>query len=142
MLKDRGVSLKSLIKDSRWFEETFRSSFGVYGYLNTHASDFVYTVFKYSALILALYFFGVIFARGATISKRYAAGAIAMGLLLICIAAYHSWTKDFQAQGRYLFPMVGMLCILCGQNVKIFSERWRVSWWCGCSVFLPIRLSR
>jgi len=124
MLRERGVSLKSIIVDYRWPERTFRSSFGYYGYLNTPASDVVYNVFRGSVIILALYFFGVIFVQGTTLNKRYAGSALALGGMLVCIAVYHSWINDFQAQGRYLFPIVGMLCILCGQNVKHFSERW------------------
>lgn len=29
----------------------------------------------------------------------------------VALAIYHSWANDFQAQGRYLFPIVAMLGI-------------------------------
>ncbi|WP_419175166.1 hypothetical protein [Desulfosediminicola sp.] len=124
MLKSKGVTFTEIIRDYRWGERSFRSSFGVYGYLNTPASGFVYGVFRVSALLLACYFFITIFVRGSTINKRYALAALVISGLLVCVSAYHSWTADFQPQGRYLFPIAGMLFILCGQNVKVLSERW------------------
>ena len=40
--------------------------------------------------------------------------AISLGaaLFLIVVAIYHAWTVDFQAQGRYLLPIVPMMAIL------------------------------
>lgn len=40
--------------------------------------------------------------------------AISYCLICMMVAAslYHSWTYDFQPQGRYLFPILGILSIL------------------------------
>jgi hypothetical protein len=37
-------------------------------------------------------------------------------LTLLFILTYHSWTMDFQGQGRHAFPVVGMLAMLLGRN--------------------------
>jgi hypothetical protein len=34
---------------------------------------------------------------------------VTCSLLIIGMSFLHAWTKDFQAQGRYLFPLVPML---------------------------------
>ncbi len=35
-----------------------------------------------------------------------------VSLGLIIVALYHAWTVDFQAQGRYFLPIVGMVSVL------------------------------
>jgi hypothetical protein len=34
---------------------------------------------------------------------------LAFSALTVGVALFHSWNNDFQAQGRYLFPIVAML---------------------------------
>ena len=55
-------------------------------------------------------------------SKDGNAGLILLLMLIfsgltIAASVYHSWTNDFQAQGRYLFPILGMLGI-CLESVR------------------------
>jgi hypothetical protein len=33
-------------------------------------------------------------------------------MAVILLSAYHSWTADFQPQGRYLFPVLPMLAFI------------------------------
>ena len=49
---------------------------------------------------------------------------LAASAALIGASLYHSWTADFQAQGRYLFPIAGMISLLLGQNREVFNNRW------------------
>ncbi|WP_136806145.1 FUSC family protein [Desulfosediminicola flagellatus] len=123
-MKSRGVPLKSVVMQHRWFEKTFRSAFGVYGYMQISASEMLYNIIRWSAVILFVYFFGVIFARGEPLNMLCAGAALSLALALIAVSLYHSWASDFQPQGRYLFPILGMLVILCGQNRTIISSRW------------------
>jgi hypothetical protein len=44
---------------------------------------------------------------------------------ITCIlsSAYLSWTYAFQAQGRYLFPILPMIATLVATNPKLFNEK-------------------
>jgi hypothetical protein len=60
--------------------------------------------------LLAAYAWAVVRAR------ELAAGLMflfvsAFAALCVAVAIHHSWVNDFQAQGRYLFPIVAMLGI-------------------------------
>jgi uncharacterized membrane protein len=41
----------------------------------------------------------------------------------VSVSLYHSWTKDFQAQGRYLIPILPMLGVLCAQGRNAISQK-------------------
>jgi hypothetical protein len=48
---------------------------------------------------------------------------LSLAAALIGASLYHSWTKDFQAQGRYLLPILPMLGILCVQCRAYLNPR-------------------
>jgi uncharacterized membrane protein len=39
-----------------------------------------------------------------------------LSIAAIAGSSYHSWVSDFQAQGRYLFPILGMVGLLLQQT--------------------------
>ncbi len=52
-----------------------------------------------------------------------AALVMVMSIALIGASLHHSWTMDFQAQGRYLFPLLSMFGVLLGRCRTIFETR-------------------
>ena len=111
-MRDRGVSLAQIIHLDRWGEKSFRSAFGVFGYTSISASVTYYDYVRYIGILLCLIGAVTVVVRG---------GWEGAGLLLICavsasglmaVALYHAWTVDFQAQGRYFLPIIGMLSVL------------------------------
>ncbi len=110
--KARGDSLETLVRVDRWFEKTFRSSVGVYGYFTVSAPFIYYTVVRWLGVVLAAYCILFVFLRGGI------SGNILLAFFLSCVAGligaslYHSWASDFQAQGRYLVPIIPMLSIM------------------------------
>jgi hypothetical protein len=42
---------------------------------------------------------------------------------MVAISAYHSWTGDFQPQGRYLFPILPMAAFLFHQYRESLRSR-------------------
>ena len=48
---------------------------------------------------------------------------VLLSATLIAVSLYHSWTKDFQAQGRYLLPILPMLGVLCMQGGKAIGPK-------------------
>ena len=117
-MKKRGHSLKYIVDVERFFEKTFRSSFGVYGYFTVSAPFKYYDIVRWTGTALLLVFFGLIFLRSWRENGFIAVSCLFFSLLLITVSLYHSWTKDFQAQGRYLFPIVSMLGIVYAKGHK------------------------
>jgi hypothetical protein len=49
--------------------------------------------------------------------------ALVITAALIGKALHHSWTVDFQAQGRYLFPLLPIFGMLYGWHHQVISRR-------------------
>jgi len=111
-MKKRGRSLKYVVNKERYFEKTFRSAFGVYGYFTVSASFKYYDIVRWTGAALLLVFLGLIFVRSWRENGFIALSCLFFSLLLITVSLYHSWTMDFQPQGRYLFPIASMLGIV------------------------------
>jgi hypothetical protein len=110
--KARGESLQDIVIQDRWFERSFQTGFGVYGYSSINAPNIYYELVRWTGFSLLLFVFGSIFWRGGLIDRGLALSVLGLSLMLIGVSMYHSWTADFQAQGRYLFPIFSMLGIL------------------------------
>ncbi|HSL38923.1 MAG TPA: hypothetical protein VK857_01025 [Desulforhopalus sp.] len=121
--KARGVTLENVVVIDRWFEKTFRSSFGVYGYFTISAPNVYYDLVRWSGAALLVFLFCSIFLRGGLVGSTLAVGALTLSATLIGVSLYHSWSSDFQAQGRYLFPILPMLSILYAWNYQAVNRQ-------------------
>jgi hypothetical protein len=117
-MKDRGTTLEYFLDIDRWGEKSFRSSFGVYGYLSISAPFTYYDFVRIAGWILffTLVVTLVMHSGKAGVSLLMITGV--SSLSLIAVAMYHSWTVDFQAQGRYFLPVVAMLSVLVCQSER------------------------
>jgi len=122
-LKQRGTTLKEIIVRDRWFEKSFQSSFGVFGYSTITAPFIYYDLMRWSGIALLTFVFCSIFWRRELVGSGVALLVIGMSGALLAASIYHSWVADFQAQGRYLFPIVSMLGILYAENYKAINRR-------------------
>jgi hypothetical protein len=52
-------------------------------------------------------------------------------LALIVVDIYHAWTMDFQAQGRYLLPIVGMGAVFYAHMHRYLARPYFLLLWCG-----------
>lgn len=114
--KARGVTLERAVIVDRWFEKTFRSTFGVFGYFTVSGTSLYYDMVRWSGVILLVFFFAAIFRGGGLVGSGLAISGLGISAALIGTALYHSWTIDFQPQGRYLFPIIPMLGALYALN--------------------------
>jgi hypothetical protein len=124
--KARGTTLEQIIKIERWFERSFQTSFGVYGYFTISGTQGYYNLVRWSGTALLVFVFGSIFLRGGLIGSGLAVAALGLAAGLIGVSLYHSWAVDFQAQGRYLFPILPMLGILYGWNHAAVNRRFLI----------------
>lgn len=122
-MKARGNSLERIIKFDKWFAKTFRSTFGVYGYFTYSASDDYYKVVQWLGTAFLLFFIGSIIMKGGLQNIILLFVGLSFGVGLIGISLWHSWTSDFQAQGRYLFPILFLLGIIYSQTRDVFQKR-------------------
>lgn len=101
-IRDQGYNLGQMLSPPlQWQTSTFKSFFGVYGYMQYYATDTYYRVIAGCAMLL------VILAIGSTLlvdpqGKSYLILAACSAFALIAASFLHSWTYDFQAQGRYI----------------------------------------
>lgn len=121
--KARGTTLETLVKTDRWFERSFQTSFGVYGYFTISGTKGYYDLVRWSGIALLVFVFGSIFRGGGLVGSGLAVAAAGLAAGLIGVSLYHSWTVDFQSQGRYLFPILPMLGILYGWNHAAVNRR-------------------
>ena len=110
--KARGDTLETIIIVDRWFEKTYRSAFGMYGYFSAVGAEAYYNSLRPVAVALfALLCFAVLF-RGGLSGNLLLLIFLGGSGALVAASLYHAWTIDFQAQGRYLFPIIPMVCIM------------------------------
>jgi len=122
-LKERGTLLSEMIERDRWFEKSFQTGFGVYGYFTITASYTYYDLVRWTGAGMLFFMLGSIFFRGGMIGSALAISAIGLSAALIGVSVYQSWTVDFQAQGRYLFPIIPMLGLLYAANYHAINNR-------------------
>lgn len=121
--KARGVTLQEVIVKDRWFEQTFQSSFGMFGYFTISGPPVYYDLMRWTGTALLAFVVGSIVLRSGLAGGFQALTVLAFSSALIMASLHHSWAVDFQAQGRYLFPFVPMLGILYGLNHKAVNNQ-------------------
>lgn len=110
-LKDRGYSIGYIISIGHWFEKSFNSAFGVYGFSWFRGSTRYYDLVRYTGLLLlGALLLALLRSRKPENYVLFMALASASGAL-VAAGIWSSWTLDFQAQGRYLLPVLPMLSI-------------------------------
>lgn len=108
-LQSQGVPLHTLLSAPLdWHKTTFRSFFGGYGYMQFFAGPTYYQLVTVTAILLL---FACVLSTLLLdpLGLRHLALAGAAALSLIGASLMHSWTYDFQAQGRYV---IGILVLL------------------------------
>ncbi len=111
-LRARGLPLRQLFAPPwNWHTKTFVSATGQYGWLEYSAPEPYYVIMGAAYLtLLAVYVRAVVRSREVAVGLGFLFVAT-FTALTVAVAIYHSWVNDFQAQGRYLFPIVAMLGI-------------------------------
>ncbi|MFP4352220.1 MAG: DUF2142 domain-containing protein [Puniceicoccaceae bacterium] len=122
-LRERGKPLSFLFSERKWHRIAFASSFGNYGYFGVRPTPLYFDrlIPVLGLFLLALFLPTVL--RLDLPGGLIFAGAVFSCAMVVAAAVYHSWVSDFQAQGRYLAPVLPILGVLIHEN------RARFSWW-------------
>ena len=113
-LKEKGVKISELITNPRWnwHNKTFVSFVGMYGHVSISSDPDLYKIYLlvYASFIFVILFFT--FRYYGIEERLLSLLVLSLSILLMLASLHHSWIVDFQAQGRYLFPIVIMFCFL------------------------------
>ncbi len=109
-LRDKGYPLSHVWENMQWGHITFMSSFGVFGNMCIYNSaDFYNWVWSLLVIVTICIFYDILFNRKKRNDLLCFFLAAFCASSLVAAALYHSWIADFQAQGRYLLPIVPMI---------------------------------
>lgn len=123
-LRDKGVGLHELLlKPWSWPVKTEQSFTGYYGYMKIRGPVVYYVAIFVVYLLLLGYTSRAILLRGDRLEKELLVVAALFGGGVIVLSLYHSWINDFQAQGRYLFPVLVLFAIPFTRAGRLFQGR-------------------
>jgi hypothetical protein len=111
-LKQRGTDLDALLKPLKWGSITFDTAFGAYGYTQYFAPDRYFEFVKILILLIGATIVFFTLTRGTPSSQLLILLAASSAGLLVLASLWMSWTVNFQAQGRYMAPIVPMFSIV------------------------------
>jgi putative flippase GtrA len=98
-----------------FFKTLFQSFFVAYGYMQLFLSDGQYSVIQ-AGLLIALAAYAYIAVSADRRDRKILVAALGVFLIVlalaICLVFYNSAIYDYQAQGRYLFPVLPCLAVL------------------------------
>ena len=118
---DQGRDLAYVLTDTVLLDLLYKSFVGLYGWMY-YQSGIIY----YCAIGIAYISFIVYIAkyfRNNRTSRVYAyitTGMIAFSFILVL---YHCWARDFQPQGRYMFPAIPCVMYLVSQGKALYRRR-------------------
>jgi hypothetical protein len=112
-MRSKGVTLVEMFTGEwKWHIFTFRSAFGKYGTMDIEAPLIFYRYIGWALDAFAVVLFAALLRAGPQ-ARVMACLLLVFTCLTVFQSLWHSWTSDFQSQGRYLFPILGMAaCVL------------------------------
>lgn len=125
-LKDKGLKYSELFSKWHWHEISFKSFVGIYNYMSLSAPPFYYNIMAILLSTFILYLIiSIILSRDGKLLILMLMALLSIALTIF-ISTYNSWVNDFQPQGRYLFPIIGILGLLIYQS-RFHLHHWVVN---------------
>ena len=110
-LRTRGAEFRTLFFKYGWARRSFESFSGVYHWMTLDSAP-AYYLFMGALYLALLGFIGAALRRYPWSDALFVVAVFGVAILVLLVSAYHSWTVDFQPQGRYLFPILPMLAFI------------------------------
>ena len=109
--KEQGYDIVKAYLISGFEPLNFKSFAGLYGKMQFHSSTFYYVLIGILYLIILTELIIYITKSSRKDRLRYICISLIMPLSYF-ISVYHSWSVDFQPQGRYVFPILFVVMYL------------------------------
>lgn len=112
-MKNSGVGITEMLgARHEWIDRSAKSSFGAYNYNFIWTGKIYYpTMYVIAGTLLAVVS-AALLIKGTTADRGLLGLGVLMAVLIISLSVYHSWTADFQPQGRYLLGIVPIAAVL------------------------------
>ena len=120
-MKARGVTFKELWDKYNWPGKISKSFYGVYGYLTVQGYSAYYKWMRNTGFLFIAFLAITLSLKGNWLERSLLLVALLCSLGLIAAAGYFAWTSDFQAQGRYLLPILSILSVLIARTEHLLS---------------------
>jgi hypothetical protein len=115
-LRAKGKPFTALFDEPyAWQRGSFLSFFGLYGHLNVYTNGFLYLGAGILSFLLLLVALLNVVAKGKRQEHYFFIWGGFMSVMVLVASIYHSWTDDYQPQGRYLFPLLPILLLTSSQ---------------------------
>ena len=108
-LREKGWTISDLFTRRPWTDLTYRSLVGYFGYMNVESPSWYYATMRWILAALVLLICTMVFLYSDRGQWILMLGSFLVFTLLVSASVYVSWTYDYQPQGRYLFPMLGLV---------------------------------
>lgn len=113
-MKERQIPLRDLFEKHNWGFKSFVHFFGVYYF--TPQADIGFFKFFMAALTgFGLFIIGSICLHRQWSHLVLLLIVLSCSSLLVALSLWNSWIASFQAQGRYLFPVLTMTAVLVAE---------------------------
>ena len=107
-MREHGISYTSVLFGHSFLWTSFRSGVGMYGWMKITAPGFLYVL---TAALGGLFVLGLLKASGVSrdsFVRKQLQVVTVFAVLTVLMSSLHAWSMDFQAQGRYCFPILAM----------------------------------
>ncbi len=121
-LKRKGIPLSYLLVNQKWGERIFRSSVGVYGYTAYSGPTKYYQTMKTLMILFGTIIVVLTLFLADNKRRLLLIWTITCALLMIGIVLWRCWVADFQAQGRYLLPILPMVGVMMYKARSILDK--------------------
>ena len=111
-MRDRGHTLRQIWTKEQWGGKSFVSAFGAYGYTQYVGTGIYYSLVKWTGVTLLAVILISLLIHGPPRIWVLFTLTLTCAALLVAASLYQSWTISFQAQGRYLAPILPMFGVL------------------------------
>jgi len=116
-LAARGVSLKDVFfAPYHWAATSLTSAFGVYGYMTIFGPNWLYWLMYAIAGLVVLVLLYSLKQNGPEHWLVMTTIVVGGAVLVLASSLLLSWTRELQAQGRYLFAILPMIALLFGHR--------------------------
>ena len=116
-MKAQGIAFSEIFSTYDFHGYSYRSYTGTYGWMEYESQVGYYVFMGILYIIIVAGLFGSSLGDGNNEAKLLFFMLMLLNITVFGASAWHSWTSDFQPQGRYLFSM-NFIIALCGYLYK------------------------
>ena len=113
-----GLSSLAWFLHREFFTITFRSTFAMFGYMSYPLSETVYQQFSWWLFAAVILFLVSLFRQADRREWFWFTLLLLLAVLQFGLLLYNAYVWDYQAQGRYLFPLLVPTALFLGYSLQ------------------------